>query len=135
MGPPMQMAGGPGGMANRGIKFNSNARNMGPHGMAPQMSAGPMSAAPGNVVDTLDDQTLAQADPQMQKNMIGEKLYPLIFVSQGPQLAGKITGMLLEMDNAELLHLIESPDALNQKVDEALIVLRNHHQQAGIGEE
>ncbi|KAH7280891.1 hypothetical protein KP509_36G019600 [Ceratopteris richardii] len=38
--------------------------------------------------------------------------------------AGKVTGMLLEMDQPEVLHLIESPDALKAKVAEAMDVLR-----------
>lgn len=45
--------------------------------------------------------------------------------SAQPELAGKITGMLLEMDNSELLHLLEAPDAMNAKVNEALIVLHD----------
>jgi len=60
--------------------------------------------------------------------MIGERLYPLIMQHQ-PELAGKITGMLLEMDNAELLHLLESPEALAAKTDEAMQVLKAHQQQ------
>ena len=42
-----------------------------------------------------------------------------------PELAGKITGMLLEMDNAELIHLLDSPDAMTAKVNEALAVLHD----------
>jgi polyadenylate-binding protein len=35
--------------------------------------------------------------------------------------------MLLEMDNSELLLLLESPDALSSKVDEAITVLKQHN--------
>ena len=72
--------------------------------------------------------TLANASSAQQKNLIGERLYPLIHASQ-PELAGKITGMLLEMDNGELLHLLESPDALRAKIMEALEVLKAHQAQ------
>lgn len=70
----------------------------------------------------LTAQALARAAPADQKQMLGESLYPLIHESQ-PDLAGKITGMLLEMDNGELLHLIESPQALAEKIEEAKRVL------------
>ncbi|PNH07833.1 Embryonic polyadenylate-binding protein [Tetrabaena socialis] len=58
--------------------------------------------------------------------MIGERLYPQVAELQ-PELAGKITGMLLEMDNAELLMLLESSEALVSKVDEAIAVLKQHN--------
>ena len=86
-----------------------------------QQNAAPPRDAP------LDDQALAAADPETQKQMIGERLYPLIYQHQEPQ-AGKITGMLLEMDNSELLNLIESPDALLSKIQEALEVLKSHNE-------
>lgn len=41
-----------------------------------------------------------------------------------PDLASKITGMLLEMDNSELLLLLESPESLAAKVGEAVQVLK-----------
>lgn len=45
----------------------------------------------------------------------GERLFPLI-QDVHPSLAGKITGMLLEIDNSELLHMLESPESLRSKV-------------------
>jgi polyadenylate-binding protein len=75
-------------------------------------------------------QMLANADPKQQKQMLGERLYPLVYqqlVREGKrELAPKITGMLLEMDNSEVLHLVESPEALQEKVEEALEVLQQH---------
>ncbi|ONK75716.1 uncharacterized protein A4U43_C03F19800 [Asparagus officinalis] len=65
---------------------------------------------------------LAAAAPQQQKQMLGERLFPLV-QNLKPDLAAKITGMLLEMDNSELLLLLESPESLAAKVDEAIHVL------------
>ena len=64
---------------------------------------------------------MANAPPGMQKQMLGEKIFPMISRIH-PEMAGKITGMMLEMDNSELLMLVESPDQLKAKVDEALRV-------------
>ena len=58
---------------------------------------------------------LASAPPQEQKQMLGERLFPLI-QAMHPSLAGKITGMLLEIENSELLYMLESPESLRSKV-------------------
>ncbi|KAI5480890.1 hypothetical protein MNV49_006699 [Pseudohyphozyma bogoriensis] len=76
--------------------------------------------------------TLANAAPQEQKQMLGEALYPKIHASQ-PELAGKVTGMLLEMDSSELLYLLENDDALASKVKEAMDVLEAYN--SGNGQE
>ena len=67
----------------------------------------------------------AAVPPAEQKQLLGQRLFPLV-QSMEPHLAGKITGMLLEMDNGELLNLLESPYALNAKIREALSVLEMH---------
>jgi len=118
-----------------GIKFNPQARNAGPMVGAP---GGPMmppqqamvQPVPPQPQEPLTAAALASASPEIQKNMIGERIYPLIHQSQ-PELAGKITGMLLEMDNSELLHLLESPEALNVKISEAIHVLETHKHALG----
>ena len=54
--------------------------------------------------------------------MLRERLFPLIQRIY-PDLAGKITSMLLEMDNKELLFLLKSQDSLKAKVEEAVAML------------
>ncbi|XP_010270536.1 PREDICTED: polyadenylate-binding protein 2-like isoform X1 [Nelumbo nucifera] len=71
---------------------------------------------------------LANATPEQQRTMLGESLYPLVDQLEH-EMAAKVTGMLLEMDQTEVLHLLESPEALKAKVAEAMEVLRNVAQQ------
>jgi hypothetical protein len=73
----------------------------------------------------MTEASLAAAAPEQQKQLLGECLFPLISQVQ-PAFAGKITGMLLEMDNGELLNLLESPEALNAKIVEAVSALEMH---------
>merc|ERR1719258_198521 len=88
-----------------------------PMGMMPGGQQGPQGGP-------MNTSSLANAPPGMQKQMLGEKIFPMISRIH-PEMAGKITGMMLEMDNSELLMLIESPDQLKAKVDEALRVLQS----------
>jgi polyadenylate-binding protein len=137
MGPPRgyppQQQMRQGGPPPPNVKYTNQVRNQPPmqmggppmgHPMHVQQQPHPNMPRPS---DGLDHNALAQADFSTQKNMIGEKLYPLVMLHQ-PEFAGKITGMLLEMDNAELLHLLESPEALQSKVHEAMTVLQQHNQ-------
>ncbi|KAK8622296.1 hypothetical protein V6N13_117218 [Hibiscus sabdariffa] len=66
---------------------------------------------------------LANSSPEHQRTMLGDNLYPLVEQLE-PESAAKVTGMLLEMDQTEVLHLLESPEALKAKVAEAMEVLR-----------
>ena len=89
------------------------------------MPGGPMGQPPQMAPQEINAATLAAAPPEQQKQLLGERLFPLI-ENVEPHLAGKITGMLLEVDNSELLNFLESPDALNAKIIEALSVLQIH---------
>ncbi|XP_056279049.1 embryonic polyadenylate-binding protein-like [Pseudoliparis swirei] len=75
--------------------------------------------------EPLTTSMLAAAPLMDQKQLLGERLYPVIHALH-PGLAGKITGMLLEIDNSELLHMLETPESLHAKVDEAIAVLQAH---------
>ncbi|EMC98334.1 hypothetical protein BAUCODRAFT_86883 [Baudoinia panamericana UAMH 10762] len=126
--PPQMMQGGGGGGMRGGFPGQqppSRGGMMGgrgmeePRGRAPNRPQMP-SSGPG-----IDLNQLNAAPPSQQKQILGEALYPKIHAQQ-PELAGKITGMLLEMDNHELLGLTTDDDALRAKVDEAMNVYEEY---------
>uniref|UniRef100_A0A665U6T8 Polyadenylate-binding protein n=1 Tax=Echeneis naucrates TaxID=173247 RepID=A0A665U6T8_ECHNA len=98
---------------------------MRPASQVPRMMSTQRPAVHVQGQEPLTASMLAAAPPQEQKQMLGERLFPLI-QNMHPSLAGKITGMLLEIDNSELLHMLESPESLRSKVDEAVAVLQAH---------
>lgn len=98
--------------------------------LVPSMANAAQAAVPPQAIEVsgqepLTPSMLASATPQQQKQMLGERLFPLIQRTHG-DLAGKITGMLLEIDNSELLHMLESYELLSAKVEEAVNVLKAH---------
>merc|ERR1740130_2265650 len=111
MGMPMNPMMGKGGMPPQ----------MGGMPQQPQQQGGPPGGGGGGQ-QNINASALAAAPPAVQKQMIGEKLYPAI-AKYNSSMAGKVTGMMLEMDNSELLMLLESEHQLKQKVDEAMLVL------------
>lgn len=104
------------------VRYNQNARNV---------SAQP-APAPSNmtVLAPLGDQSpltisaLAQLPEEEQKRTLGERLFPLV-QEMHPNLAQKLTGMLLGVENAEVIHLLESKEALRAKLEEGISVLRS----------
>jgi polyadenylate-binding protein len=110
-------------------KLTANTRNQYPAVIQQQQQQQPQQADPSATgipgAEPLTASLLATASASEQKQMIGERLFPLVQEHQ-PHLAGKITGMLLEIDNSELLNMLESRDLLSAKVDEAVQVLQAH---------
>eukprot|EP00088_Acartia_fossae_P010387 TRINITY_DN1516_c0_g1_i4.p1 TRINITY_DN1516_c0_g1~~TRINITY_DN1516_c0_g1_i4.p1 ORF type:complete len:622 (+),score=255.60 TRINITY_DN1516_c0_g1_i4:175-2040(+) len=140
MGQPMMMrpgmpavpVGGP--RPAQTYKYTSNVRNPPAQVVGQMMPAGAAPAVQQGVVipgqEMLTASMLAAAPPQEQKQMLGERLFPLI-ERMYPDLAGKITGMLLEIDNSDLVHMLEDQNSLKGKVEEAVSVLQAHQGKLG----
>jgi polyadenylate-binding protein len=107
-------------------KYTSNMRNPPQNAAAvQQQQAIQQPAVHVQGQEPLTATMLASADINEQKQMLGERLFPLI-QQMYSDLAGKITGMLLEIDNSDLLHMLENQESLKSKVEEAVAVLQAH---------
>jgi polyadenylate-binding protein len=116
-GMPPNMAGMPAGPGMPGFPPNARPQgNMGrgaggrngQSGNFTQQQGGrgqPPAGGPEMSTSAMVQAQIANAgSPSQQKQVLGEHIFPKIQALQ-PELAGKITGMLLEMDNTELINL------------------------------
>ena len=95
-----------------------------PHQQEQQQQPQPPQAAVfAQGQEPLTASMLAEAPPSEQKQMLGDRLFPLI-KGLFPDMAGKITGMLHIIDNFELLHLLEHKESSSSKDEEAVAVLQ-----------
>lgn len=145
-GPPMGQFPGQGYPQNYGAPTRGRGgpirQPMGPRGGMMPQGLGRGSMPPqqpqqnGGAFDMggLSSSLLASASPENQKQMLGEALYPKVQAAE-PALAGKITGMLLEMENGEILNLLEDEASLKTKVNEALEVLKEWNEKQNPGGE
>ncbi|CAJ0965359.1 unnamed protein product [Ranitomeya imitator] len=101
--------------------YNAGARNLQQLNQPRFTTQQPAVCAQGDLKATV----LSAASPGEQKEMLGERLFPLVQAIQ-PTMSNKITGMLLELENSELLHMLESPESLRSMVEEAVEVLQAH---------
>lgn len=132
--------GGARGGRNSKVHYNQNVRNQRPleesgaqtQALLPSHHHMPETVVPEQGRLTLSN--LSNLPHEEQKRVLGEQLFPRVSKTHEED-AGKITGMLLELDNALLLELLESPAALDEKVEEAVSVLKEHEAATAQSEE
>lgn len=98
--PGAGMPGFPPNNRQQGGMGRGGSANGGRNGSFPAQGGRGAEAGSGSVLQT----QIAGAAPAQQKQILGEIIFPKIQAINA-ELAGKITGMLLEMDNSELINL------------------------------
>ena len=64
-------------------------------------------------------------DADRRRQVLGDAMYGHVF-SRYPRLAGKLTGMLLQLDEQELVQVLDDAPKRTRLMDEANEVLRQH---------
>ncbi|KAI5966259.1 PAB1 [Candida pseudojiufengensis] len=72
---------------------------------------------------------ISSVPPEQQKRILGEELYPRIVSTgkaQDPEAAGKITGMMLGLENQEILDLLDNDELFNTHFEDALTAFEEY---------
>merc|ERR1719174_202757 len=89
-------------------------------GPMPGPMGGPMGGPMAMVYPSFDQNSM-----EMQRQMYGEQLYLMVQpMSPSPYMAQKITGMLLELPQNELMLNLTNQEELRKRVEEAVEVLK-----------
>lgn len=81
---------------------------------------------------------IANVPEDQQKRILGEELYPKIVATgkaQEPEAAGKITGMMLDLENEEILALLEDDELFNTHFEDALTAFEEYKKSSGAEEQ
>jgi hypothetical protein len=91
-----------------------------PHSTLPPVLAAPIMQAPTNPPHSqgFDSRQLDGKSPEMQREVLGEFIY-LVASRLFPTDAGKITGMLLEFSQEQLLPVLSSIPCLEKNIRDA----------------
>lgn len=93
--------------------------------VAPNYQQQPIVMTPNPALKQAAHAMVMGKTPEERKRLIGENLYSCVALCQ-PRLAGKITGMLLEMSDMDPLVLTYDSEALMNKINEAVAVLKDY---------
>lgn len=77
---------------------------------------------------------IANVPQDQQKRILGEELYPKIVATgkaQEPEAAGKITGMMLGLENQEILDLLDDDELFNNHFEDALTAFEEYKKSEG----
>ena len=79
---------------------------------------------------------ISSVPQDQQKRILGEELYPKIVATgkaQEPEAAGKITGMMLGLENQEILDLLDDDELFNNHFEDALTAFEEYKKSEAAG--
>mgnify|MGYP003879850419 FL=1 len=83
-----------------------------------------------SIKDRMND--FMSIEPEKQRNILGEILFPKVMGMAGSELAPKITGMLVDFDVLtiqDIIELLEDPAILQERIEEARELIQQEKQE------